>query len=104
VTLGGVIAETIIDLKPSVVGIYRLVMKEGSDNVRGSVIQGITKRIKAKGIEVVIYEPTYDEPFFLNSRVMSSLSEFKSVLDVIITNRLHQAQSESQTRALHVTC
>ena len=89
-----VIAETIIDLKPRVVGIYRLVMKEGSDNFRESAIQGIMKRIKAKGIEVVIYEPTYDEPSFFNSKVMSSLSEFKSAADVIITNRLHHDLSD----------
>ena len=89
-----VIAETIIDLKLRVVGIYRLVMKEGSDNFRESAIQGIMKRIKAKGIEVVIYEPTYDEPSFFNSKVMSSLSEFKSAADVIITNRLHHDLSD----------
>ena len=94
VTRKDVIAETIIDLKPRVVGIYRLVMKEGSDNFRESAIQGIMKRIKAKGIEVVIYEPTYDEPSFFNSKVMSSLSEFKSAADVIITNRLHHDLSD----------
>ena len=89
-----VIAETIIDLKPKVVGIYRLVMKEGSDNFRESAIQGIMKRIKAKGIEVVIYEPAYDEPSFFNSRVIPLLSEFKSASDVIITNRLHHDLSD----------
>ena len=84
-----VIAKAVIDLKPSVVGIYRLVMKEGSDNFRESAIQGIMKRIKAKGIEVVIYEPA-----FFNSRVMSSLSEFKAAADVIIANRLHHDLSD----------
>ena len=89
-----VIAKAVIDLKPSVVGIYRLVMKEGSDNFRESAIQGIMKRIKAKGIEIVIYEPTLDEPSFFNLRVMSSLSEFKSASDVIITNRIHHDLSD----------
>jgi UDPglucose 6-dehydrogenase len=88
------IAKTIIDLKPSVVGIYRLVMKEGSDNFRESAVQGIMKCIKAKGIEVVIYEPTYDEPVFFHSTVMSSLSDFKAASDVIITNRFSHDLSD----------
>ena len=76
------------------VGIYRLVMKQGSENFRASAIQCVMKRLKAKGIQVVIYEPTYSEDIFFNSRVMSSLREFKEVADVIISNRLHKDLSD----------
>ncbi len=90
------IAESILRKQPRVVGIHRLVMKAGSDNFRTSAVQGVMKRIKARGVEVVVYEPTLQAPHFFRSQVLRDLEEFKRVSDVIVANRLSHDLADVQ--------
>ena len=101
------IADSVIKRNPKVVGIYRLIMKAGSDNYRESSVQGVMKRIKAKGIEIIIYEPILNDKVFFNSKVIKNLNKFKEISDIIVANRItHEikdVESKVYTRDLFAT-
>ena len=92
------IADSIIKKSPNIVGIYRLIMKSGSDNFRSSSIQGVMKRLKAKGIEIVIYEPTLSDEQFFNSKVIKDLKQFKEMSSLILTNRMDSKLQDSKDK------